>query len=48
MGYFGSFYRDRGYVRLSIRFYDYLQAVSTRLIDLKNKLKEKVKQYTNQ
>ena len=31
MGYFGSFYRDRGYVRLSIGFDDHSQ----------NKLKEK-------
>ena len=48
MGYFGSFYRDRGYLRLSIRFDDHSQAVSTKLIDLENKLKEKVKWYTNQ
>ena len=37
--------RDRGYVRLSIGFDDHSQAVGTKLIDLKNKLKEKVKRY---
>ena len=48
MGYFGSFYRDWRYVRLSMGFYDHLQAASTKLIDLKNKLKEGVKWNTNQ